>query len=58
MLYFAIGALWCWWLEYYTTGNANLELNGSWSWRERFFHTLLWPFSLGTFIYEFFRNIF
>ena len=53
MGYIAIGLMWCWWLEWFTTKNLELP----WIWRERFFHTLFWPFSLCVFMVEFFRNI-
>lgn len=58
LYYLLIGILWCWWLEQFTTGNEDVTLNGKWSWRERFFHTLLWPISITIFIVEFFRNLF
>jgi len=57
MGYILVGAIWCWWLEYYTTGMGMNVLGRKWVWRERFFHTLLWPFSLATFVYEFVKQI-
>ena len=58
LTYILIGLFWCFWLEYYTSGNESVELNGEWTMRERAFHTLVWPFSLSIFLYEFFRNLF
>lgn len=55
--YLLIGLIWCFWLEWYTTGNPDVKMNGLWTIRERIFHTLLWPFSLGLFVYEFLKNI-
>jgi hypothetical protein len=56
LIYFTLGLLWCWWLEYYTTSNLEGELGKPWVWRERIFHWVLWPWSLGTFIYAIIRE--
>lgn len=56
-LYMIIGLIWCGWLEYYTTEQLKGFLGRPWIWRERFFHTLLWPISLGTFILEFLKGL-
>jgi hypothetical protein len=53
MGYLLVGVCWCWWLEYYTTDRILLR---PWIWRERFFHTLLWPLSLSIFVYNLFNN--
>jgi len=57
MGYIVIGILWCWWLEWYTTKNPSVDLPRQWIWRERIFHTFLWPFSLTVFLIEFFRHL-
>jgi hypothetical protein len=46
MGYLIIGLIWCGWLEWYTSR----VFNSKWVWRERLFHTLLWPVSLSVFI--------
>jgi hypothetical protein len=51
--YIITGALWCMWLEYYTTSRLGAE----WTTRERLFNSVLWPVSVTIFIVEFFRNI-
>jgi|TARA_B100000902_G_C26876898_1_gene700609 hypothetical protein len=56
-IYIIIGTIWCAWLEYYTTEHLGGFLGRPWIWRERFFHLLLWPISLGTFILEFIKGI-
>jgi hypothetical protein len=56
LIYFTIGFLWAWWLEYYTTSKLPGELGRPWVWRERLFHIFLWPWSLGTFIYAAIRE--
>jgi hypothetical protein len=56
IIYILIGCLWAWWLEYYTTQNE--VLGRYWVMRERIFHSVLWPVSLLTFLYEFFRYFF
>jgi len=53
MGYLTIGLLWCLWLEWFTTK----EGMAVWVWRERIFHTLLWPFSLSVFLINFFKNL-
>ena len=53
MGYILIGAIWCWWLEYYTTG---MGMN-VWVWRERIFHILFWPISLSIFVYNFIKGL-
>jgi len=57
MGYLTVGLIWCWWLEYYTVNNVEGLMGKSWVWRERIFHTLLWPLSLSIFLVEFFKNI-
>jgi len=52
MIYILIGVLWCFWLEWYTTNNLPGLAGRSWVWRERIFHSVLWPVSLGIFIYN------
>ena len=56
-LYLIIGLIWCGWLEYYTTEQLKGFLGRPWIWRERFFHTRLWPISWGTFILEFLKGL-
>lgn len=53
MGYLVIGAIWCGWLEWFTTKQGM----GDWIWRERIFHILLWPFSLSVFLYNFFNGL-
>lgn len=57
MGYVLIGVLWCWWLEWYTTNRLKGTMSKNWVWRERIFHSVLWPVSLSIFCYEFFRGI-
>jgi hypothetical protein len=52
ILYILVGVLWSWWLEWFTTNNLPGIAGKSWVWRERIFHSLLWPVSLGVFIYN------
>ena len=56
-LYIIIGVIWAAWLEYYTTNQIDGFLGRPWVWRERLFHSLLWPIILGTFIWEFLKGI-
>ena len=44
-------------VEYYTTNQLDGFLGRPWIWRERLFHSLVWPISLGTFILEFLKGI-
>jgi len=57
MIYLIIGLIWCFWLEWYTTSKLWGEIAKDWLWRERFFHTFLWPISLTLFLVELFKNI-
>lgn len=50
--YLIFGILWTMWLEFYTTNYLTGEYSKQWVWRERIFHTVLWPVSLGIFIYN------
>lgn len=54
--YLGLGTLWAWWLEYYTTRHLPEPFSEDWLWRERFFHILLWPATLGVFLYNVFRR--
>jgi hypothetical protein len=58
IIYLLIGIVWLAWLEMYTTKNLDGVLGRAWTNRERLFHCLLWPYSLGTFIYTFINSIF
>jgi len=58
IIYIVVGCLWAMWLEYYTTNNITGIMGRSWVMRERLFHSILWPVSLPTFLYEFFRYLF
>ena len=58
MGYILIGLIWSVWLEWYTTNNIDGILGRPWIWRERLFHSILWPLSLATFVYEFFKQLF
>lgn len=51
--YLTIGLVWCFWLETYTTKN---NAHTTWVWRERIFHTFLWPVSLSVFLITLFNN--
>jgi hypothetical protein len=52
LIYLLIGVVWSWWLEVFTTNNLDPQTTGkSWVWRERVFHIILWPWSIGTFSY-------
>ena len=57
MGYILIGIIWCGWLEWYTTKNPAEGVPRHWIWRERVFHTLLWPVSLSIFIREIVRYL-
>ena len=56
LIYLMLGLLWCCFLEYYTTSNLEGKLAQSWSWFERIFHTILWPYSLRVFLFHMFKN--
>jgi len=56
MGYILIGLLWCLWLEWFTSNKLTGVLGRPWVWRERFFHTLLWPVSLSIFLYNIFNG--
>lgn len=56
LIYLMLGLLWCCFLEYYTTSNLEGKLAQPWSWFERIFHTILWPYSLGVFLFHMFKN--
>lgn len=55
-IYFFIGVIWSWWLEYYTTKHLEGELGADWEWKERFLHTGLWPVTFALFIYSIFKQ--
>lgn len=55
--YLGIGVCWTAWLEWYTTRNLEGMLGRDWVTRERVFHTLLWPYSLGIFAFEFIKQL-
>lgn len=57
MGYLIIGLIWCFWLEWYTTNHVEGTMGRKWLWRERIFHTVLWPFSLSIFLYNFFKEL-
>lgn len=57
IIYILLGIIWTAWLEYYTTKNLEGEDARAWVLRERLFHTAVWPFSVGTFIYHFFKSM-
>lgn len=58
LYYIIIGVVWAAWLEYYTTQNIFGPMGKPWVWRERIFHFVLWPLSLGTFVIEFLKGFF
>ena len=49
--YLMIGLLWTWWLEWFTTTTLQGKYGQPWRFNERLFHSILWPYSLGTFLY-------
>ena len=53
MGYVIVGLIWCAFLEYYSTINMPGK---DWMWRERIFHTFLWPVSLTIFLIALFRG--
>jgi hypothetical protein len=55
IIYLIVGLVWVAWLEYYTTRNLEGEDGRKWNIGERIFHLVVWPFSVGTFIYHFFK---
>ena len=57
MGYLVIGLIWCFWLEWYTTNHVEGTMGKEWVWRERIFHTVLWPLSLSVFLYNFFKQL-
>ena len=56
LVYLGAGAIWAWWLEYYTTKHLSGIMETEWKWAERFFHIALWPATLGHFLFVLFRN--
>lgn len=48
--YIAIGIIWGVWLEYFTTRHLDEYRTEGWNNRERVFHLVLWPYSLGVFL--------
>lgn len=56
LIYFGLGTIWSWWLEYYTTKYLEGLLGEEWLWRERFFHITFWPVTFSFFIYNVFKN--
>ena len=56
IIYLLIGTIWSFWLEYYTTSNIEGRLGQPWIWKERVFHIVVWPYSLGTFVYALYRE--
>ena len=50
LVYFLIGAVWCLYMEWYTTTHLEGRYGQPWKNRERWFHTWLWPYSLGTWV--------
>lgn len=57
-IYTIIGLIWASWLEYFTTNKLEGKYGQPWQGSERVFHITLWPYSLGTFIYGFFKEFF
>lgn len=55
--YIALGAIWAWWLESYTTKNLEGIYGSAWSTKERIFHIVFWPINLAIFIYNFIKGI-
>lgn len=55
--YLVMGVTWTAWLEWYTTRNLEGMLGRDWAIRERIFHCMLWPYSLGIFILEFIKQL-
>lgn len=62
LLYIMCGCIWTLWLENYTVTELEAPYNQPWSNRERLFHTFIWPWSFGLFLYtlikDFFGNFF
>ena len=57
LIYLLAGVGWSWWLEMFTTSKLDPQTMGRpWVWKERVFHILLWPWSLGTFIYAIYQE--
>lgn len=57
MIYFLVGTMWCWFLEYYTTKYFEGKMGEPLTWKERAFHILLWPVSFSYFIYTFIKEV-
>lgn len=55
--YVIIGVAWAWWLEYFTTKHLEGTYGEDWKGRERVFHIVLWPCSVGVFIYGIIKGI-
>ena len=49
-IYSFFGAVWCFYMEWYTTNNLEGRYGQPWNNRERWFHVWLWPYSLGTWL--------
>jgi len=57
-IYIMIGCLWSFWLESYTIKELKPPYNQPWSNRERVFHTFIWVWSFGLFVYTLFKDFF
>ena len=53
--YIIIGVVYLWYLEWSTSGK---EYSTPWTWGMRAFNSLLWPLSLGLYIYGFLMAFF
>ena len=58
LLYIMFGCIWVLWLEHYTVSELEAPYNQPWSNRERLFHTFVWPWSFGLFVYTLFKDFF
>lgn len=57
LIYLIIGLSWAFWLEYFTTNYLEGDYGEDWKGTERLFHILIWPYSLGAFLYGVIKEI-
>lgn len=56
--YLFAGAVWCFWLESFTTRELNPPYNMPWTNKERLYHICLWPMTLGVFAWGLCKELF
>lgn len=56
LIYLVLGVIWSAWLEWYTTTYLDGEEGSPWRMSERIVQILLWPYLLGYFLSEIYKN--